>query len=85
MTQETETDRSESTMSRRMLIAGIGVAAVSGFGAGQASAQTAEPEGRVGSLANPYEIAFIERIVFTQRTTEPSSPEDGTIVYNTEA
>lgn len=71
-----ETDRTR----RNVLVgvAGLGVAGL--FGAGRASAQTS-PSGEIGTSSNPYLRAHIDRQRYVGRTSDPSTPSDGTNWY----
>jgi len=79
-TDTNDTDEEHSTARRAVLtgLAGLGAAGV--FGAGRASAQST-PEGQVGTDTNPYLVAHMERLQFSARTSDPSSPSDGLVWY----
>lgn len=92
---QTESQEDESTanedipdehdVSRRMVLAGaagLAAAGASGYLVGNTTAQTADPVGEVGTSSNPYLIAFVDRMHFVARSSDPSSPADGTIWYN---
>jgi hypothetical protein len=76
------TDETQSTR-RNVLVGVAGLGAAGLFGAGRASAQST-PEGEVGTSSNPYLRAYIDRKVFTNRTTDPSTPADGTQWYRSD-
>lgn len=73
-------DHADSVKRRAVLtgLAGLGAAGV--FAAGNATAQ-ATPSGEIGTASNPYLRAYVNRKVFTARTSDPSSPDDGTQWY----
>jgi len=74
-------DTDETDRTRRNVLVGIaGLGAAGLFGAGRASAQSA-PEGEIGTSSNPYLRAWIDRQVYLGRTSDPSSPDDGTSWY----
>jgi hypothetical protein len=80
MTDETTDDETDRTR-RNVLVSVAGLGALGlGFGAGQASGQSA-PDGEIGTSSNPYLRAWIDRQVFVGRTSDPSSPADGTMWY----
>jgi len=81
MTQNDNTDDETDHTRRRVLagVAGLGVLGA-GFSAGQATAQSV-PEGEVGTSSNPYLRAHIERKRYLSRSSDPSSPADGTTWY----
>ena len=64
-----------------MAIAGLGAAAVFGFGVGNSTAQ--EPTGEIGTPSNPYAKAFITTVVFSD-VDEPEDPETGTVWFNSD-
>jgi len=73
-----------SDTSRRAVLAGVaGLGAAGLFGAGHASAQTA-PEGNVGTPTNPYLVAYVDRVNMQPRTGNPSSPENGTMIFRSD-
>lgn len=80
-TTETESEGIDtSKVSRRAMItsaAGLGLVALS---SSSASAQS----GDVGTSANPYLKAYIDRKVYVGRTSDPSSPSDGTEWYRSD-
>lgn len=82
---DTNTDeQSSKSVSRRAYLTGVaGLGAAGVFAAGRASAQTA-PEGTVGTPTNPYLVAYIDRMNFSARTTDPSSPDDGELWYRSD-
>lgn len=73
-------DDADSVKRRAVLtgLAGLGAAGV--FAAGNATAQ-ATPSGEIGTATNPYLRAYVNRKVFVARTSDPSSPDDGTQWY----
>lgn len=79
------TDDSDGETRRQVLASAVGVAMAGAagylFGTGTAQAATV---GTVGTDANPYERAFVDRIVF-EDITDPSSPDDGEFWYNSSA
>lgn len=79
MTDET-TDDTETSTRRNLLVSVAGLGAAGLFGAGRASAQST-PSGEIGTSSNPYLRAYVNRKVFEARTSDPSSPEDGTQWY----
>ena len=71
----------ESSSNRRQILTGIvGLGLVSSFGAGRVTAESS-PDGNVGTATNPYLTAYLDRVDFVGRTTDPSDAEDGTIFY----
>ena len=80
MSEKTNDEDDESIGRRAMLtgIAGLGAAGL--FSAGRVSAQS-DPENEIGTAENPYLRAYIDRQLFVGRTSDPSSPEDGTMWY----
>ncbi len=81
MTPEPNTDSDSSidtsTVSRRAMLTGVaGLGAMGMF----ASTASAEASGEVGA-DEPYIRAYMDRKVFVGRTTDPSSPADGTEWY----
>ena len=80
MTQQksdTESERSidTSTVSRRAMLTGVAGVGAAGLFASTASAQAS---GGVGTASNPYLKAYLDRRVWVGRTSEPSSPSEGT-------
>jgi len=66
------------------LVAGVAtVAGLAGYGVGQAEAAT--PAGDVGTAANPFETGYFDTVNWKARTTDPSSPADGTEWFNENA
>lgn len=85
MTDNNKPDEAEVSTSRRALIAsaaGIAAAGAGGHLLGSASAQT--PAGEIGTASNPYLRAYVDRKVFNNRTSDPSSPADGTQWYRSD-
>lgn len=84
---EEPTERSEVTR-RRVLAsaAAIAAAGAAGYvtGSGSARAQ-ATPSGQIGTLSDPLTVAYVDRVAFHPRTSDPSSPPDGMAWYNSEA
>lgn len=79
-TEGEQTDREGST-SRRALLTGLaGLGAAGAFATGRASAQST-PSGEIGTSGNPYLRAYINEQVYVGRTSDPSSPADGTHWY----
>lgn len=70
--------------SRRQLLAAVGVAAAGATGYFAGSASAATPAGTVGTSTNPYLRAYVDTIAFVD-TSDPSSPDDGTLWYNSSA
>lgn len=84
MTQNPDSDSDSSTAkstTRRAMIAGVAGLGAAGLFAGSASAQAS---GDVGTSTNPYLKAYIDRKVYVGRTTDPSSPADGTEWYRSD-
>lgn len=84
-TQPESEEEEANTASRRALIAsaaGIAAAGAGGHLLGSASAQT--PAGEIGTASNPYVRAYVDRKVFNNRTSDPSSPADGTQWYRSD-
>lgn len=81
--QTTENDSGEATISRRTMLTGaFGLAAAGSAGFFVGQVQAADPAGEVGTSTNPYLRAYVDRMVFTPRSSDPSSPADGTLWYN---
>lgn len=79
MTDESTDDGMNRT--RRNVIVGLaGLGAAGAFATGRATAQSA-PDGNIGTPSNPYLRAYIDRQVYVGRTSDPSSPDDGTTWY----
>jgi hypothetical protein len=78
---EEEETKQQSTSRRALISSAVAVAAAgaSGYWSGIASGQSA-PSGTIGA-DEPYERAYIHRQVFIGRTSDPSSPPDGTMWY----
>lgn len=75
------TDSENNETSRRAFLTGIvGLGAAGLFGAGRASAQSA-PSGTVGTPTNPYLVAYVDRVNMQPRTSNPSSAEEGTMIF----
>lgn len=84
MTDQATNDDEQTGVSRRNVLVGIaGLGAAGAFSAGRASAQSA-PSGEIGTSSNPYLRAYVNRKVFTGRTSDPSSPSDGTQWYRSD-
>lgn len=80
----TDENSDETERTRRNVLVGVaGLGAAGLFGAGRASAQST-PDGEVGTSSNPYVRAYIDRKVFTNRTSDPSTPADGTQWYRSD-
>lgn len=80
MTDE-PTDNDQTHRTRRNVLVGLaGIGAAGAFATGRATAQSA-PEGDIGTPTNPYLRAYVDRQVFVGRTSDPSSPSDGTTWY----
>jgi len=78
---DTDNTEDESVMSRRGVVAGVLAATgLSAYSAGRVTAQSA-PEGEIGTSSNPYLRAWIDRQVYVGRTSDLSSPGDGTSWY----
>jgi len=80
----TDNNSGETERTRRNVLVGVaGLGAAGLFGAGRASAQST-PDGEIGTSSNPYLRAYIDRKVFTNRTSDPSTPADGTQWYRSD-
>jgi hypothetical protein len=78
---EDTTDDEEAQHGRRKVILGLGAATVgAAFSVGRASAQSS-PEGEIGTPSNPYRVAYVDRVSYVGRTSDPSSPGNGTSWY----
>jgi len=82
-THETQ-DEPMSETSRRALLAAIGVAGAGASGYFVGTAEAATPSGEVGTPSNPYLRAYVDRMVWIGRTSDPSSPDDGTVWYRSD-
>lgn len=82
-TADTDDPNTEDTDRRSALkgiaaLASVGIAYASGFFSRSVSA---DPEGNVGTSANPWATGYFETLTFVGRTSDPASPEDGTMWY----
>lgn len=80
----TDGDSTGSTTRRGVLAALLG-ALVYGLGwlSSAVTAQTAS--GQISNASEPAENVYVERVHLSPRTSDPSSPADGTMWYNEDA
>lgn len=82
-----ETDDSDDqSTTRRGILAGVIAAVMYGLGwlTGGVTAQTST-SGNIASASEPAEYVYVERVHVVARTSDPSSPDDGTLWYNESA
>lgn len=78
---EDTTEDEQAQHGRRKVILGLGAATVgAAFSVGRASGQSS-PEGEIGTPSNPYRVAYVDRVSYVGRTSDPSTPDDGTGWY----
>lgn len=66
--------------------AGVAAAGAAGYYTGTATASHGTtPSGEVGSASEPFLRVHTDRLVLHERTTDPSSPADGELWYNSSA
>lgn len=82
MTETNEEEEQDET-TRRALLAAIGIAGAGAAGYGVGNAEAAA-SGEVGTPTNPYLRAYVDRMVWIGRTSDPSSPDDGTVWYRSD-
>jgi len=71
----------DNSIERRALLTGLaGLGAAGVFATGRASAQST-PDGDIGTVANPYLRAHVDRIRFVPRSSDLSNVSNGTIWY----
>lgn len=75
-----EPTRRDFVVGGAALLAGGALVATSGTAAAQAT-----PGGNVGSASNPALKVYTDVFHFNERTSDPSSPEDGEMWYNSSA
>lgn len=81
MTETETTEQNDETSRRNILVGVVGLGALSaGFGLGGAAGQS-NPEGEIGTAANPYLRAHLDEARFIARSSDPSNPDDGTLWY----
>jgi len=74
-------------VSRRQVTKAAGIALAGAVGGAAVASQTVEaaPSGEIGTSANPLLQTHVDRLVFNERTSDPSSPADGELWYNSSA
>lgn len=83
-----ESASGEQEMSRRAVLAtavGIAGAGAAGHLTGRAAADDGSASGTIGTASNPAMRVYVDTYHFHERTSDPSSPSDGTIWYNSSA
>lgn len=83
--EDNEEQSDEWTVSRRDVLAAAGIAAAGptlGFLAGTAEADS--HAGTVGTDSQRFRV-WADRVVLVERTSDPSSPDNGEIWYNSSA
>jgi len=98
MTQEHDAERTDEQpderdapyltgVSRRQLTKAAGIALAGAVGGAAVASQTAEaaPAGEIGTSSNPLLQTHTDRLVLNERTSDPSSPVDGELWYNSSA
>lgn len=85
MTEQSDTtDSTDNDHTRRAILAGAaGIASIGATGL-LTQAAAADPAGQVGTSADPYQHIYMDTASFVGRTTDPSSPADGTIWYRSD-
>lgn len=81
--KETSEEAKQSQTTRRALLAAIGIAGAGAAGYGVGTVEAAA-SGEVGTSTNPYLRAYVDRMVWVGRTSDPSSPDDGTVWYRSD-
>jgi len=76
-----------TAVSRRQLTKAAGIALAGAVGGAAVASQTAEaaPAGEIGTSSNPLLQTHVDRLVLNERTSDPSSPADGELWYNSSA
>lgn len=90
---DTETDAvslADLGLTRRQFILATGYLAMGATLGGavvQALAETAsaDPSGQRGTASDPLELVYTDQLVLHERTSDPSSPANGTLWYNSTA
>lgn len=75
-------------MSRRAVLAtavGIAGAGAAGHLSGRAAASDGSASGQIGTAAKPALRVYVDTFHFHERTTDPSSPANGSMWYNSTA
>lgn len=88
MTEKTEIDTEESateTITRRALLAAVGIAGAGASGYFVGTAEAAPTGTFPASSDDPLLRLRADRLRLVPRTSDPSSPDDGTLWYNSEA
>lgn len=84
---DTELEPEREVTRRQVLAAAAGAAAAgaAGYSVGTETGSAQSASGQVGTLADPYLRVNVDRLVLVPRTSDPSSPEDGSTWYNEDA
>lgn len=82
MASDDDTTESAQTTRRGIMAALLAAVGLGGFYAGSATADDGSASGQVGTSAEPALHIYTESVVFHERTSDPSSPDDGTMWYN---
>jgi len=74
-------------VSRRQVTKAAGIALAGAVGGAAVASQTAEaaPAGEIGTSLSPLLQTHVDRLVLNERTSDPSSPADGELWYNSSA
>jgi len=85
-TDQEASEQSSPEVNRRQVltaaaaIAGAGAAGYGGYLVGDVEA--ASPSGTIGTSAEPLIRVYSDQVVFVNKSSDPSSPDNGTIWYN---
>lgn len=84
---DTEHTHEHEVTRRQVLAAATGAAAAgaAGYVTGTETGSAQSASGQVGTLTDPYLRVNVDRLVLVPRTSDPSSPEDGSAWYNEDA
>lgn len=76
-----------TSVSRRQVTKAAGIALAGAVGGAAVASQTVEaaPSGEIGTASNPLLQTHVDRLVLNERTSDPSSPADGELWYNSSA
>jgi hypothetical protein len=70
---------------RRGVLAAIMAGGAYALGWASNAVAAATPAGDVASASDPAEYVYTDKVNFNPRTSDPSSPDDGTMWYNESA
>lgn len=87
MTQQDTPSEADESRRNIMIAAGVAIASavsgVFGWSIGTASGSSHQA-GEAGTQSNPYDIAWVTTVNYDGRTSDPSSPDDGTSWYRSD-